>query len=809
MLRNYLKVAFRNIVNEKFYSIINVTGFAVGLACCLLIIFFVKDELSYDRFNENADRIYRMHMQGKFGGNEFHLTYQAAPTAPAMIEEFPEVEDAVRFRYDGSWYITYEDKIFKEEELIYVDGSIFNIFSINMIEGNPLTALSDPYSVVLDEEVAEKYFGDEDPMGKTLDLEGKAYQVTGIIEKLPANSHFKFGLFASFITLEREDQSGYMQTWLSQNYQTYLLLREGADPEALEAKFPALVEKYVGPEVEQFLGVNLEEFAEGGNNLGYYLMPLLSIHLHSAIGGEFEANGSMTYVYIFSAIALFILVIACINFMNLATARSTKRALEVGIRKSLGSRRTQLILQFLSESVLMCVISMLLAIGIAELLLPFFNSLTGKELTSVVILEPEFMVAIMLVTLLVGLIAGSYPAFFLSGFKPAAVVKGDKRTGIRSGTFRSVLVIFQFCISIVLIISTAVVYKQLRYVQNKNLGFDKEQIITVHDAYVLDGQTEAFKEEVMRSPLFVSATMSSYLPVGSSRSNTAFFPEGNPSNENTTSMQIWTVDHDYITTMGMEIIAGRDFSADYSSDSLKVIVNEAVLRQFDWEDPVGQRISHFWTNAGDIRTVEVIGVVKNFHWASLRQKIDPVVISLGRSRGRVNFRVEAGKEAEAIALIESKWKEMSGGKPFEYSFIDQDYENIYRGEARVGRIFGVFAVLAILIACLGLFGLAAYTAEQRTKEIGVRKVMGASVFDLVMLLSKEFGRLVLISFVIGGVVSYLIMSRWLNDFEYKTIIGIEVFLVAGLLSFGIAWITMGYQSVKAAMANPVQSLKYE
>ncbi|MGH7493756.1 MAG: FtsX-like permease family protein [bacterium] len=593
------------------------------------------------------------------------------------------------------------------------------------------------------------------------------------------------------------------------------MLKEGADPAALQAKFPDMIKKYLGPQAEKLLGVSLDELLKQGNQALYYLQPLRDIHLHSDLAVEFEPNGNIKYVYIFSAIAFFILLIACINFMNLATARATNRAKEVGIRKVVGSDRRQLIGQFLSESLFMSFLALVLALGLVELLLPAFNRLAEKHLQTFYVGNWSFWAALLGITLLVGALAGSYPAFLLSAFKPVTVLKGKWQAGAKSSWLRNTLVIFQFAASVILIVGTIVVKNQLQFIQTKNLGFDKEQVIVLHDAYALGDNLRAFKNEVLRNPNVLSGTVSGYLPVSSNRSDTGFWPEGTRSGENAVSMQIWNVDYDYVRTMGMEIAKGRDFSEAFGADSSAIILNEKAAKAFGFDDPLGKLIYTFaWTpgqgvDPNKFEKYTVVGVVNDFHFSSLKENISALGLRLGRSRGLMSFRFKAENTAALIAYLESKWKEFAPDQPFAYSFLDQRFGAMYKTERRVGDIFSVFAGLAIFTACLGLLGLASFTAEQRTKEIGIRKVLGATVGSVTTLLSKDFVKLVLVANLLAWPLAYFMMNRWLQDFAYRIHISWWMFALAVGLSLLIALLTVSTQAIKAALANPVETLRYE
>jgi putative ABC transport system permease protein len=806
MLKNYFKSAIRNMARRKGYSLINIIGLAIGMACCLLILMFVNDELNYDNYNKNAERIYRIAGSYRYGGRDFQYGTVSAPMANVLINEYPEVEETVRFRFNGSYIIKFADKSFTERRVIFSDPTIFNVFSIPLRQGDPKTALKEPYTLVLSKKTAGKYFGKENPIGKIIKLDNeKDYKVTGVFADIPHSSHFHFDIIASLASLE-ESRS---QSWLRDNFFTYILLKPGASPKSLEAKFPGLIKKYLAPELEKFLGQSMEtSFTKGDMRAEFYLQPLRRIHLHSDLMTELEPNSDIRYVYIFSAIALFILVIASINFINLTTARSAGRAREVGIRKVLGSVRRQLIGQFLVESLVMSIVAMVIALMLVNLALPYFNHLSGKELTSADNYNGVMVLSMLVITLLTGLLAGFYPAFFISAFQPISVLKGRLKSGVKSGSLRSVLVVFQFTVSIVLIIGTLVVMNQLYYIQNKKLGFDKDRVLILHNAYLLDQQAQTFKNEMLKYPQIKNASVSSFLPVPSDRNSGAVAPEGQWDNETGTSVQHWTVDYDYLTTLGMKLAAGRNFSKSNPTDTAAVIINQAAAKQFGWEKSPGKRLDRFF-GEGKIETFTVIGVVEDFHFESLRNTIAPVLLYLDQTGSLISFRINTDNIPGTIDLLRDKWEQFLPGQPFEYSFLDERFDQVYKTEQRLGKIFGTFALLAIFVGCLGLFGLAAFISEQRTKEIGIRKVLGASISSIIRLLSLEFVRLVGTATLIAWPAAYLIMNQWLREFAYKTSLNIWIFLAAGMSAVTIALLTVGYQSVKTALVDPVKSVKYE
>ena len=817
MLKNYFTVAIRNLRKHSFYSFINVAGLSIGVAVCLIILLFVFNEVSYDKHYANADRIYRLQSEIQFGGNHYTMTYGPAPMAAKLVADYPEVEAAIRFRERGSYLVKRTTENIKEEKVIWTDKDFFKIFSVPVIAGNPETALAEPNSIAISESIAQKFFPNENALGQMLILDNKMNtKITAIYQNMPANSHFHFDILIAMEGLEEAKTP----IWFSNNFQTYMLLREGSSALDLEKKFPDLVLKNVMPQAIQMLGNDFspEKFKQAGNKIEYTLQPLTDIHMKSSLMGEFEPNFDIKYIYLVAAIAVFILLLACINFMNLSTARSANRSKEVGIRKVMGSFRSHLIGQFLAESTLLSIFSFVLAVGLAYALLPLFNQLSGRELF-IPFKEVNMYGLLVLAALLVGLMAGIYPAFFLSAFKPVSVLKGNVALGMKSGFIRSSLVVFQFTVSILLVIGTIAVFKQLNYIQNKKLGFNKDQVIMIDDSYALGDKRQIFKDEIKRNNKILNATISGYLPVdGTWRSDTPWWAEGKEAvQENMVSLQNWGVDHDYIKTLGMTMKDGRDFSLDFPSDSSAVILNETAAKAFNFSGSIiGSKIQTFGDGENDapdknnLRSLTVVGVVENFHFESLKQNVSPVMIFLSdKPNGIISFRFQSQNSQEIISMIEAKWKEMAPGQPFTYYFLDQRFGNMYAAETRLAKIFGIFSGLAVLIACLGLFALTAFTAEQRTKEIGIRKVLGASVTGIVIMLSKDFGKLVLIAFVLAVPVALYGITWWLKDYTYKTEIGVDLFAFAGLAAFLIAWLTMSFQSFKAASSDPVKSLRSE
>ena len=806
MIKNYLKIAWRNLVKNKVFSIINITGLATGLACFILIALYVVDELSYDRYNNNADNIYRVHSDIKFGGTALHMAVTPDPMGADLKSDYPDVEQFTRiYASSGSKLIRKGSQFIEEQHVANVDSTFFDVFTLPAVAGDTKTALNDPNTVVITESAAKKYFGNGDPMGKTVEADNVLYKVTAVIKDMPQHSHFNFDLLFSMDNVDYN-----FGNYLSNNFQTYISLRKGTDYKAFEKNFDQFIEKYIMPQAKQYMQVgSMEDFKKSGNSMQYSLMPLKDIHLHSDRTAELSVNGNIQYVYIFSAVALFILLIACINFMNLSTARSSARAKEVGIRKVLGTERKTLIRQFLTESILTTTISMLIALGIAWLVLPFFNSIAAKSISFNSLVNVQLLPCLLLLPLVVGIIAGIYPAFFLSGFKPIAVLKGKINTGFRKSNFRSSLVVVQFFTSIVLIISTVIVYNQLHYIQTKKLGFNKDQVLVIDGAGALKDKATAFKNDVLAMPGVTKGTLSGYLPVSnSSRNDNTFFMNPVMDQKNGFNMQTWVIDYDYLQTMGMEMVKGRNFSKDFGSDSSATILNESAAKASGYDDPIGKKLYQPDGKGGNT-SYTVIGVVKNFNYESLKQNIGPLSFFLGKSPWLASFKINTPDLQGLVKGIETKWRSMAPGMPFSYRFLDDSFDEMYRTEMRIGKIALAFAILAILIACLGLFGLSTYMAEQRTKEIGIRKVLGATAANLAGMLSRDFLRLVLIAAIIAFPIAWWAMHTWLQDFAYRIDISWWVFVVAAVVALLIALLTVSFQAVKAALANPVKSLRTE
>ncbi|MCB9283292.1 MAG: ABC transporter permease [Lewinellaceae bacterium] len=797
---------------------INILGLAVGIACTLLICLYIAHELNYDRWNPNADRIARIYGEINFGGNAATYAVTGVPVGPDVAREFPEVEAFCRFRDYGSYLVRkdgQDQQNFKEQEVLAVDSSFFKVFPVKVLAGDSRTCLVEPNTMAISKSRAEKYFGSvSDALGQILVMDNEYRdKVTAVFEDIPENSHFK-AHFLRTLTGNGEIRDATPLWAVSNNFHTYLLLKKGVSYEDFRQKFIALSRKKMEQTSSKVLGMSLEEFEATGQFVRFNLQRLLDIHLYSDLTAELEANGSIQYIWIFSSIALFVLLIACINFMNLTTARSSHRAREIGIRKVLGGQRSSLIVQFLIETVLITALAVLLALVLVSVALPWFDELASRQI-EIPWSTPLFWLALLGGACVVGLLAGSYPAFFLSAFDSISVLKGKSGGTARHGALRSGLVVFQFSTAVVLMIATVLVYNQLNFIRNKKLGFQKDQVIVLNDSYALGDRVEAFKQELLKNPAVQSASISSYLPVPSSRSDNTFTTSREFREDNSVNMQNWQVDYDYLKTMGMELVAGRFFDPSHPSDSSAIVLNQKAVENFGFENPVGEKIYTIFHNIQgqptpeDFEELTVIGVVKNFHWSSLRENIGSLSMSLGNSKGLISFRYAAGASKEVIADLEQKWKEMAPTQPFSYDFLDDSFEGVYRAEQRIGQIAGIFALLAILVSCLGLFGLASFTAEQRTKEIGIRKVLGASVAGIVGLLSKDFLKLVLIALVFAFPLAGFLMNKWLQGFAYRIHIEWWVFALAGAVAVLVAFFTISFQSIRAALANPVESLRSE
>lgn len=807
MFRNYFKIALRNLTKNKFYTSINIFGLALGLATCLLILLYVIDEQNFDRYNENAKRIFRVNNELRFGSNHLDLALSDAVMGPSLLKEFPQVEQYARLQKFGTFLVKKGDQNLKETQVAYADSTLFDVFTLPIISGDAKTALRDRHSVVITERMAIKYFGRTDVTGENIFINSKDnYKITAVIKDIPAQSHFNFDFFISMA----ENESSRNNNWLSENFNTYLLLKKDADPKKLEPEFNAMMDRYVGPELKSLLNLSMDDFKKGGGYVRCSLTPLEDIHLHSNKVGELGINGNIQFIYIFSAIALLILLIACVNFMNLSTARASSRAKEVGVRKVLGSLRGSLIQQFITESVLMSFVALVIAILLASMLLPYFNQLAGKNIELHFLFQPLMLISFLGLMLIVGILAGSYPAFYLSAFQPIKVLKGKLSEGFKGSVLRNSLVVFQFSISVILIVGTIVIYNQLNYIRNKDVGFNRSQVLVLHGTDALKDQAGTFKNELLQISGVVNSTTTGFLPVNGNRSKNTLFPSTSLDPKTGISMEQWSVDENYIPTLDIKLLEGRNYSTQFLTDSNGIIINEAAAKFLATKEVLNQKLySIDDPQMKKLTEYHIIGVIKNFNFNSLRDVITPMALMLRKETGSMAIRINASNIYPVIAQIESKWRSMEPGQLFDYSFLDDEFNELYAPEQRTGKLFITFAVLAIFIGCLGLFGLITYAAEQRTKEIGIRKVLGASVGSIAGMLSKDFLKLVIISWIIALPVAWYGMNKWLQDFAYRITISWWIFAGAGIFALIIALLTISSQAIRAATANPAKSIKSE
>ncbi|MBI9053538.1 MAG: ABC transporter permease [Bacteroidales bacterium] len=793
MLKNLIKTAIRNIFKDFGYSSLNILGLTLGITSALFLIIYISDEVSYDRHHENAERIYRVSSRIQETDDEFTWNVAQIPFGPQVVEDYPEIEASVRFIPFGRELFEYEDKEFFEEDFIYADTAVFDVFTYEFLKGNPQNALIEPYTIVLTEDIAAKYFGKEDPMGKSLVNGEDIYKVTGVIKNIPFNSHYRYDAIASRKSLPEE-----MGSWGNFGVFTYVMLPEGMNYKDFEAKIQEMYGKYMA-----------EIFERMDIKINYILEPILDIHLKSTSSGEPEPTGSNAYVIIFGIVALFLILIAAMNYMNLATARSTKRAREVGLRKVVGSHRGNLIFQFITESIVLTFISLILSVVLLVLLLPQFNHLAGKSFELGVLYTPTIVFSIIGIIVFVGIIGGSYPAFYLSKFNPISVLKGDVTKGASGGIFRKVLVVIQFTISVAMIVSTLVVFKQLNYLKTKDLGYDMDNIISLE----FSNREMIEKYPVLKQALLnnsdILSVSSTNTTIGDGSGKVIFNVETDEGMQQR-GINFAMVDHDFVETLGITMLEGRDFQEDMPSDTMRgVVINETMAKRLNWDKPMGKKVQMQRRDGTDIIMATVVGVMQDYHQTGMYNEIETLMLLY-----RVNNRVVYAKLSEenvqgTIRYIEDQWNEIFPDHPFEYSFVSDRFSEQFGADEKRGFIFTLFTVLAILIACLGLFGLASYTVEQRKKEIGIRKVVGASEGTVVKLISKEFIILVSIAIVIAFPLTYYFMSDWLQNFVFRTNLGLFVFILAGLITIAITFITISYQAWKAANSNPADSLRIE
>jgi putative ABC transport system permease protein len=812
MFRNYLKIAFRSLRKSKGFTALNIIGLAAGLGVCLLIVLYVTDELSYDRYNVNADRIYRIDEDLYFNNTQYDAVTTSKFFGPTLVASYPKIQQMVRFRNPGAELVRKGNDHVLDNHFTFADSTIFKVFTLPMIAGDPNTALNNPHSIVIDESAARRYFNSTDVIGRTLEVGGNntPLKITGVIRDMPEQSQFHF----SFIRPLREaynfnDPND--NNWISNGYYTYILAQPGTTRAEVQKTVDEVVNLHISPALQGMFHTSGADLEKAGNHFRCRIFPLTDVHLHSNKSGELEANSNIQFVYIFSVIAVLILLIACVNFMNLSTARSANRAKEVGIRKVTGSTKGQLIIQFLTESILLSLFSLVLALGIAVLLLPMFNQLAGKSLHPDVLFSGRFLPVLILLVLVVGCLAGSYPAFYLSSFQPIHVLKGKIAAGFKSSWLRNSLVVFQFFISIGLIVSTLVIYRQLHYIRNKEVGFNRDQVLVIHDTWSLgrDGTTN-LRKNLLTLAGVTDATVTPDLPtVDGQYWQEGWFPDASLDARKAILMTTLRVDDHYIPTLGMQMIKGRNFDlAQFPTDSTAVLLNEAAVAMLGVKDPINLILYNH--DDQKLLTFHVVGVVKDFNYNSMHDKIHPLLMVFNTYNwSNMAVRFHTNDAFSLVRQVESKFHAEKQGLPFSYTFMDNDFDKLYHAEQQTGQIFITFAVFAILIACLGLFGLVTYAAEQRTKEIGIRKVLGARVTSIVGLLSKDFTILVGIAALIAFPAAWWAMYKWLETFAYRTEISWWIFLVAGAVALAIALLTVSIQTIRAALANPIKSLRSE
>ncbi|OYU94356.1 MAG: cell division protein FtsX [Bacteroidetes bacterium B1(2017)] len=817
MISNYFKIAWRSLMKNKNIFIINSLGLAIGIATCLTIALYVADELSYDRLNTNASDTYRVVLDAKMGDELIKEAGVMAPVASTLKQELPEIKSTTRIhKFTDAAKVTYQGKTIRKGKLVMVDSTFFDVFTFKFLNGQPKTALIQPNTVVLTQEQAETYFGKADPINKSIHIKdigiwnengfqdfSGLFTVTGIIEKMPTNSHFHFDLLASMAS----NPLAKNESWLQGQYYTYITLNNGVDLKNIEAKIRATTNKHLAPELKAKMGMSLEESISKGNRFGLALQPLLNIHLQSDLRGELEQGGSLKTVTIFGAVALFMLLIACINFMNLSTASASKRVKEIGMRKVLGSAKSQLVNQFLSESFISTVFAMLLGVGIFSLCLPFFNQLANKHIEISSLFNLKYISILGIVTLIIGILSGAYPAFFMSSFNTLKALK-NRFTNSGSKGVRSSLVVFQFAISATLIIGTLVVNQQMNYIQNKDVGYNRKSLIVLREAGFLGNNLDAFRNELKNDVRVKSITKSAFVPAGPTDSNMQGVMKANDPTQRIRIKQ-YGIDEEYIPTLGMKLISGRNFTKATDENTLNVIINETAIKSIGLpQNPIGKTIKMPANSDGKSPIITVVGVIKDFHARSLREPIEPLIMKYNPYFSLI-IKAEDKDIPSLIKSMESRWNAFGTGEAFNYAFLDELYNETYLREANMNSILRIFAILTIFVACLGLFGLVTFTTEQRFKEIGIRKVLGSSVPQIVGLLSKDFLKLIVVSFLIAFPLGYYVMQNWLQDFEYRTELQWWVFVVAGLVTVLIAFLTISYRSIQAALMNPVKSLKTE
>jgi putative ABC transport system permease protein len=806
MLNNLIKHSLRSFKRQRAYIIINVLGLSIGIACSLFIALYVINEAGYDKYNVKKERIFRVILNANLGGKDFNISFCPAVMGPTLLKEYPEIEDFLRMNRKGSTEVEYNGQTFTGEHIVEADSSFFNFFSIPVIKGDPKNLLNAPRKAVISRSTAKKYFGDENPIDKTLKIGSDTlrYTISGVMADIPENSHFEASILSSFMTNPESNDP----IWFSNSFSTYLLLKPNSSYLTVAEKFPELIKKNVGPEVQKFMGISLNDFLAKGNKYSYTLQSLPDIHLDPSIEQQFKEAGDPKYLKILGSLAILIVIIAAINFMNLSTAQATRRAKEVGIKKVGGSSRSMLIMQFLTESFILSFISLVIALIFIKVTLPYFNNLIGAKLALNLFASWYIIPFLILFTLVVGFLSGSYPALYLSGFNPYEVLKGRVKGSLQNGLLRRVLVVFQFAVSILLIVGTLIMYRQIKYMLDKDLGFNKEQILVINRAGDLGTKIGSFTETLKGIPGVINIVSSTAVP-GRNNRNASYKMEGG--NNELFDLETNFIDYDYLETYRISLASGRTFNKSFTTDQQACMINESAVREFGITDLEKTR----FTRPGDpngTNYLQVIGVVKNFNFKSLHNKITPYLFLLSNEDspgGYLSLKLSAQNYSKTISAIESKWKEFTGNKPLEYYFVDKDFEQMYIAEKQNARIAVIFSILAVFIASLGLFGLTSFAVEQRTKEIGVRKAMGSTVTGIYKVISKEAIILISISALVAFPVIYFVAGKWLESFYYRISISALSFVAGLSIALGIAIVTISYRILRAARINPAQSLKYE
>ena len=808
MSMNFFVNAMRNMRKQRGYIVLNLVGLAIGLTSFMFITLYVINELSYDRFHKNYSNIYRLKVVGRMAGGTLDQAVTAAPMAQAMLNDYPEVLHVTRVTQLGAWLIRFGENKFNEDGVLFADSTFFNVFDFKLLRGDPKTALVRPRSMILTEKYAKKYFGNNDPMGQKVIVEADSilYTVTGVIQNIPDNSHIKFDILASMSTYPDQANN---QNWLNHNFYTYIVVKDGTDRIALQKKFQSMVIKYVGPLIQQFLGYSIDDFRKAGNDFRYVVEPLKDLHLKGAPQYNLEPPGSLTTTYIFAVIAFLILIIAVINYVNLATAKSAGRAKEVGVKKVAGANKSSLIIQFLTESILIVTFATVLAVLLVYILTPSFNQLIGKQLSIGLFDNVLSIISLIAMIIVVGISAGFYPAFVLASFNPVEVLKGTLNPGSMSSRLRGLLVIIQFTVSIVIIIGSIIVYNQLNFMTNKDLGYKKENLVIIRRADSFYKELESFRNNLLQIPGIEKVGFSAQVP-GTNFNNNAFFNDED-AEKKTYLLEQARVSLDYPEALGVHLLEGRFFSHEYSTDSTAVLINEAAVRSLGLKDPVGKYILQP-SGPKQFQKFKIIGIMKDFNITSMHKAIDPVCFTIMRRGGGDQYatiRLTGQNIPATIRAIEQKWQSFTSNQPFQYDFFTDTWNNLYSSEMKTGKIFILFSILAVLIACLGLLGLMTYITNKRTREIGIRKTYGASVRIILSLLSKEVVYLILISSLIAYPIAYFGSKYWLEGFASKVKISPVIYIIATLVALVIGWLSISYQTIKSANYNPARALRIE